>query len=172
MKPDINYERDIKIDVSALDLEWDEQPILMMKYTQHAAQMRKELDEAKQALDIARAEADRTIREDPGSYDISKVTEAAISSAILTYKPYIEASNALIQAKYEADMASGAVSAFSQRKDALEHLVRLFGLQYFAGPKVIRDILAEKESRNSINSSSDAGIASRLNRERPPLRRS
>ena len=169
MKPDINYEGDIKIDTSALDLEWEDQPVLMMKYTRHAADARKDLDQANQALTIAKAEADRTIREDPDSYDIVKVTENAIASAILTYKPYIEAYNKYLAAKYEADMAQGAVNAFMQRKDALEQLVKLFGLQYFAGPRVPRDLKVERERRDA---NVDAGIATKINEARKILRRS
>jgi hypothetical protein len=169
MNKDINYERDIKIDTSALDLEWEDQPVLMMKYTQHAASMRRVLDESKQALDIARAEADRTIRENPESYDITKVTEGSIGSAILTYKPFIEASEAFLKAKYEADMSQGAVNAFMQRKDALEQLVKLFGLQYFAGPKVPRELKAEREKRDA---NVDAGVAAKINQARRILTRS
>jgi len=169
MNTDINYERDIKIDTSALDLEWEDQPVLMMKYTQHAANMRKALDEANQALTIAKAEADRTIRENPAGYDITRVTEGAIASAILTYKPYIQAYNQYLSAKYEEDMAKGAVQAFNQRKEALENLVQLFRASYFAGPKVPRELKVERERRDA---NVDAGVASKLNRERQPLRRS
>ena len=34
----MNYEKEILIDESALDVEWLEQPRLMMRYTRHAAE--------------------------------------------------------------------------------------------------------------------------------------
>jgi len=144
----MDYAKDIIIDEEALDKEWLRQPALMMKYAKHSARMQNALEEAKQELDIARAEADRTIRENPKGFDIpDRVTEGAISSAILTYKPYIEASKAFLDAKYEADMAKAAVNAFEHRKSALENLVRLYGQQYFAGPSVPYQINREWEAK-------------------------
>ena len=44
-------------------------------------------------------------------------------------------------------MAQGAVYAFEQRKTSLENLVRLHGQQYFAGPKMPRDLRKEVDRR-------------------------
>ena len=64
--------------------------------------------------------------------------------ATLKYK---KANEEFLNAKYEVDVAQAAVVAMSQRKDALENLVRLHGQQYFAGPKVPHDISELRESR-------------------------
>ena len=159
----MDYEKDIVIDENSLDLEWLEQPALMMKYSRHAAKMRREIDEVKQNLDIVKAEVDQKIRKNPGKYKIEKVTEGAISSAILVDNDYQEAYSAYLDAKYEADIAQSAVYAFEQRKSALENLVRLHGQQYFAGPKVPRDLNWEREERRK---KVDAGVASKMTRSR------
>jgi hypothetical protein len=143
----MNYEKDIKIDAEALDLEWLEQPQLMLKYCQHAADMRYKLDAAKEALDLARAELDKEIRTNPERFGIGKVTESVVENTILMQPEYREASEAMANAKYESDVAQNAVRAIDQRKDALENLVRLFGLQYFAGPRVPRDLSQEVQKR-------------------------
>ena len=142
-----DYEKDIRIDHSALDVEWINQPVLLMKYARHSAQTKKDLDMAKQNLDICKAELDRDIREKPERYDIIKVTEGSIQSAILTHERYKASYQAWLNAKYEADMAQGAINAFNQRKEALENLARLFAYQYFAGPKMPRDLTWEVEER-------------------------
>ena len=82
----MNYEKDITIDPEALDVEFLRQASLMLKYCQHSARMRMEVDKAKQDLDIAKAEADKKIRDDPESYGINKVTETAIANAVLIEK--------------------------------------------------------------------------------------
>ena len=46
---------------------------------------------------------------------------------------------------------SQLLKAFEQRKDALENLVRLHGQQYFAGPKIPRDLPSEMEKRTNKN---------------------
>lgn len=143
----MNYESDLRIDETALDLEWLEQPSLFMKYARHLANARKILDEEKQSLDVKRAELDRNIRENPDKFGIEKITEGAISSAILTSLEYKTAYQKFLDVKYEVDMASNAIQAFNQRKDALENLVKLYGQQYFAGPKMPRDLHWEREEK-------------------------
>lgn len=137
-----SYEDDMRIDDQMLDVEWLEQPEKMFKYCRIAAQARKELDIAKEAVDIVKARLDNQIRNTPDVFGIGKVTETAVENVILSRDEYIKANNNLMQLRYEADMAAGAVRAMEQRKDALENLVRLHGQSYFAGPRVPHDDLA------------------------------
>ena len=159
----MNYEQDITIDDSALDIEWLEQPRLFMKYARHSAEASRDLDKAKENLDIVKAEIDLKIRSNPEKYGLEKVTETAIQNTILTNKQYQETNQAMLDARYEAEMAKGAVRAMEQRKDALENLVRLHGQQYFAGPKVPRDLTWERQERQK---KVDAGIAGKMMRRR------
>jgi hypothetical protein len=121
----------------------------MMKYAQISASARKTLDEAKEELEFVRAELDKAIRSNPDRYDIDKITEAVVIATITIHKDYQKASSVLINAKYENDMAYGAVKAIDARKDALENLVRLHGQQYFAGPKVPRDLSFEAQQKHN-----------------------
>ena len=143
----MNYEKDIRIDESALDIEWKEQPVLMMKYTRHAARMRQELDLAKENLELEKAEIDKEIRQHPSDFGIEKITENAVQNTIITTEQFKEANKRMSEAKFELDIAQAAVIAISQRKDALENLVKLLGLQYFAGPKMPRNLSVEAQKR-------------------------
>jgi exonuclease VII small subunit len=147
MSKEINYAEDIQIDGEALDLEWLNQSSLMFKYGRHSANMQRKLEEAKQELDIARAEADKEIRNDPEKFGLTKTTDSVVANAILNCGDYQEAYSQYMDAKYEADMARAAVNAFEHRKSALENLVRLYGQQYFAGPSVPYQINREWESK-------------------------
>ncbi len=161
----MDYERDIKIDENALDLEWKDQAELFMKYALHLANTQKELDSFKQELDIMRAEIDKSIRENPEKYGIEKVTEGAIQSAILTDKGFIQANKDYLNVKFENDMAKNAVQAFNQRKEALENLVKLHGQQYFAGPKMPRDLSFEAEKREK-QKKANVAVGSMMRRTR------
>ena len=143
----INYEKDIEIDENSLDIEWLDQPKKMLKYAKHAAQMRRELDISKQNLDIAKSEADKKIRNNPEKYKIEKVTENTVAAAIIIESGYKTAYEEYLEAKYESEMASNALTAFEQRKSALENLVKLHGQQYFSGPSVPRDLQWEREEK-------------------------
>jgi len=160
---ELNYASDLKIDEDALDLELLEQASLFMRYAKNYAETRRVLDEEKQRLDIVKADIDKQIREHPEKFKVEKITEGAIQSAILTEGTYNIAYKKYLDAKFESDMASNAVQAFSQRKDALENLVRLYIANYFAGPSVPRDLSKERELKQK---QSNAGIASKLTRNR------
>ena len=143
----MNYERDLNIDETALDVEWKDQPILMMKYVRHASQMKKEVEEVKEKLDIVRAGLDKDIRISPEKFNIVKLTESVITSTIITQKNYKDKNEEFLEAKYESDMAQGALRALESKKAALENLVRLHGQQYFAGPSVPRDFSKEVQKK-------------------------
>ncbi len=150
----MDYEKDIQIDESALDAMWLDQPSLMFKYAKNAAEMRRELDLAKEKLDLVKAELDKEIRTNPDKFGIEKITEAVVTNTMITTLKYKKANDEFLNVKYEVDVAQAAVVAMSQRKDALENLVRLHGQQYFAGPKVPHDISELRESRQkNVNKS-------------------
>ena len=141
----MNYEKDIQIDPDQLDVEWLNQPALMMKYTRHAADMKAAVEKARQNIDLVKAELDKDIRQNPEDYALEKVTEGALTAIIQSSKKFIKANDAHRDAKYEADIASGAINAFEHRKRALENLVTLHGQQYFAGPSIPRNLCKEWE---------------------------
>ncbi len=143
----LDYEKEIRIDETALDVEWLEQPKLFMRYARYAAETQKMLDLAKTNLDLVKAELDKAVRENPDKFGIGKLTETVVLNTILSLPEYKEANEKYINAKYEAEIAKSAVRAFEQRKEALENLVRLHGQEYFAGPKVPRDLSFEVKQR-------------------------
>ena len=147
MKANFDYEKEIEIDPEALDIEWLQQPVLFLKYSEAAAQARKEVDFAKEKLDVVRARLDKSIREAPEQYGVKKITEAVVANTVLTQDEYREAYKEMVNAKYQADLLTKVVQAFDQRKSALENLVRLYGQGYFSGPQEPRDINIEWEKR-------------------------
>jgi hypothetical protein len=149
----MNYEQDIMIDPDALDVEWGNQASLMMKYARFLANTRMVLDKAKEALDIVKAELDKDIRSNPDRYGLEKITDKVVENTIPLSQEYKAASERLINAKYEADIAYGAVKSIDARKDALENLVRLHGMQYFAGPSVPRDLSFEMQKHEKQKAS-------------------
>jgi len=143
MRKELDYESAVHIDPTALDVEWLRQADLMMQYSDHAAQMRKAMDLAKESFDLAQAQIDTEIRGDPDKYLHGvKLTEGAVKSIVTLQPRYKEASAAFLEARYEYDVALGAVRAIDQKKSALENLVRLLGVSYFAAPKAPHDLAA------------------------------
>ncbi len=139
----LNYEEDVRIDPDALDIEWLRQAELMLLYTRHSANTKKELDDAKERLEVGKARIEMDIRKNPSAYGLEKITEGAIQSTIILQKELLDLSQKFAEARYENDVAIAAVRAIDQKKSALENLVRLLGASYFAGPQVPRDLSKE-----------------------------
>jgi hypothetical protein len=154
----MNYLEDINIDESALDIEWLRQPYLMLEYGMYCADKRKEMDVYKEEIKLVEAKLDKKIRESSER----KMTESELNRMIAMQPEYQEAVKRYINAKYEYEIASAAVRALETKKSALENLVKLHGQQYFAGPKVPRNL--EKEWENMKGKYVDSRIAKKLNK--------
>lgn len=145
----MNYEADIEINETELDVEWLDQPALMMRYARYLADVKMAFDKVKERLELVKAELDKVIRTNPERFDIEKITDKVVENTIPMQATYKEASEALINAKYEMEMTYGAVKAIDARRDALENLVRLHGQQYFAGPQEPRDLHWERDKKRA-----------------------
>ncbi len=155
MKNDIN-EIELDINENELDKEWIDQPKKVYRWSEKVAVVRRELEELKSEQDVIRAELDKDIRESPEAYGIVKITETAISSAILLQRKYREGLQAISSKKYELDVLQGFTNALEHRKHALQDLVKLYGQNYFSTPfvdsnekKSIQE-LTKKSARSTI----------------------
>ena len=142
-----DYEEELRIDPDALDVEWLEQPMVFMRWSQKSADARAAVDRAKMNLDVVEAEVASDVRLNPTKYGLEKITEAAIRSAVLRSEEYVNATNVFIAFKHESDILGAAVRSFDQRKVALENLVKLQQQSYFAGPKEPRNLGEEFDKR-------------------------
>ena len=162
---DINYERDIHIDESALDVEWADQAELALKYGRHYAECRRTITEAEEKIKVVRAELIAEANSDPeGTTNKEKPNAADIEAYYRNHKRHKAAKESWVQAQYECNMAEVAKNEFSfTRKAALEALVNLYVAGYFAGPKMPRNLVEERKIKQE---EADQGVATKLNRER------
>jgi hypothetical protein len=145
----LDYQQDVQIDETALDVEWLEQAELSMRYGRHYALCKKRLTEADEKVKVVRAELIKRANSDPEKYCHKDKPNAADIEAYYRMHPkHIAAKEEWVKAQYDLDIAEIAKNEISfTRKAALEHLVKLFLGSYFAGPKVPRDLIKEMKSR-------------------------
>lgn len=164
---ELNYEADVKIEESALDVEWLQQPALALKYGQHAAFMRKQANLAEQRVKVVAAELTRAAAND--SLNLTgkeKPTVGEIDAFVRTHPDHQRLKQAWIDADYEATYAETAHKEISfTRKQSLENLVILHGQNYFAGPSIPRDLSHEWQKRERQRKA-DAPVAEVLRRRR------
>ena len=136
----------IAIDPLRLDEEWLDQPKQLHRMAEEAADGRKDVDHAKLKLDIVDAELARAVRKTPEMFGIDKVTETTISTAVTVQPAHKEAVEELNDARHRLGIAQAAVDALEHRKRALEKLVDLHGMSYFAEPSASSEHKDEVET--------------------------
>jgi hypothetical protein len=136
----LNYSRDLEIDQYNLELELLAIAKQIMAYSEAHVQAQFNRDRAKQRRDVAEAELDLVARSEPYPEDIpisaktGQPTETAVVNWIHKQSKYQEAQLQRQQDEYVVNMLQAAVFAFQAKKTALENLVRLFGMKYYAEP--------------------------------------
>ena len=150
----MDYKEDMHIDENALDVEFLEQPELMVKYSTMLAEVKQSRDLRKENLDFISATIDKEIRADPDVFDLDKLTETIVKNTVIMQGKYKEAMNLLIDSNFEVNVLQGVVNAIDARKSSLENLVKLHGQEYFAGPSIPHDLSAlRKEKSEEIHHS-------------------
>jgi len=74
-------------------------------------------------------------------------TGQAIEAYYRSHSDYVELKGKRSRAAFEVDMLKNAVFAVNKKTTALENLVRLLLGEYFAGPKLPRDLSSENLER-------------------------
>lgn len=146
-----DFKAELKINELKLEHEWMEQPSLFMKWAELSATARFELDEAERDFELTCATIEQDIRTNPETFGLSKITENALLSAKIMTPQYNEALTKVNKARFNSAVLNSAVKAFDQRKDALENLVKLYGMNYYSNPDVKQPdskILTKMSDRN------------------------
>lgn len=160
----MNYEEDLALDASMIDVDCLNQPEMVMKYARIAADAELELDNLKERLELIKAELDNEIRTNPEKFGISKITETVVTNTVLMQTRYKKATADYLQAKHEARIVKGATEAVNHRKTMLENLVKLHGQSYFAGPSIPHDLSNEWRKKQE-QSNMDSRIGAKLKRK-------
>ena len=168
MYDELNYEKDARIDENALDFEWLNQAQLAMKYCRNYAYLRKVADRAKENLNVIEAELMKKANEDPVEIiGKAKPTVKDLENYCVTHDEYKEALSEKLEAEHEAKMAELAKNEIAYtRKEALQNMVQLHGQQYFAGPKVPRNLKdlrqKQKEVEKTVTKKTAKGMKRKL----------
>ena len=164
----MDYEKDIKIDESSLDVEWLDQGSLGIRYCQHESLMKKKERWASEKVKTTRSELILQCNEDPmKALNKAKPNAGDIEAYYRSNLAYKAAKEEWINAVEEAEFAELARWEICyNRRTALENLVVLHGQMYFAGPKVPRNLTNEWQKKQS-QSRVDKGISQKLKRGEP-----
>ena len=145
----LDYERDMQIDPDALDVEWLGQAGLALRYGRHVCELQRQVAQLRERVKTVRSELIRQANDAPEECcNKTRPNAADIEAYYRTQERYKQAVEEAQEAEYELAYAEVAKNEICYtRKAALENLVVLHGQQYFAGPKIPRNISKEWERR-------------------------
>ena len=132
------------IEEGNLHKEWRDQAELFQMAAKDLAELRFRLDQAESALEVAKAECARQIRNTPSAFGIPKSTEPAVKEAVILHPQYQKATRKVNRLKYEVAMQKADVDAYEHRKKALEKMVDLYLSGYWSEPREGRGKMSEK----------------------------
>ena len=152
-------EEDLAINKFRLDREWLNQPQLYIKYAMASAHFSKMAALAADEVKVLEANLEADAAEDPGAClgQGVKATIERCKNYALQHPQRVKARNKAVHAKYQADMALNAVFACNQRKDALEQLVRLQGMELNSSP-VARDTTSRQGEEAVLRSAATEAV--------------
>lgn len=141
------------IDLDKLDRDWVTHASTVYEFALQLADARDDRDRAKAALDIANDDLDRMaaeveldVRRHPERFGIEKITEAVVKASVLICPKYRDAQEVVYTARrrvnkalHDVGILEAAIKALDHKRDGLEAAGRLFGMSYFAAPRVDRE---------------------------------
>lgn len=126
----------LAIDEGALDRECLAHPRRLLRWVLLEADARQEVALTKARVDLAEARVRRAVRLDPASFGLKeKYTVGDIAEVVTLSKEYNEALTEFTAAEHHADQVRGVVSALHEKRRAIERLVELKQIDYYAEPR-------------------------------------
>lgn len=139
------------IDEFRLEDEWQGHSQMVLNAGVLVAEKQKDFDVAKDLFERTKADLDFEIRRDPTAYNIGKMTETAVQSAMILHPEYKIASGQVIKTRYELQQAQAIANSLEHRKRALSMLVELWMHDYYSdsSPKSPSDVEFDKRAVRS-----------------------
>ena len=107
------------------------QPSYYADVAEVAAELKAEVQAAKSNLELVKAEINSDVRANPGQYNLDKVTEGAIQTAVTLSGRVKEADAVYALACRQHDMIQVLVTAFEHRRSMINNEVQLYINNYW-----------------------------------------
>ncbi len=141
------------IDKNRLDEECERHQDLYEEYAIMLADAKEAFNRLDAKVDLAKAEVELLIRDNPKAFDISKVSEAAIKAAVIASDTYQEKIRLRIRAQKRVDTLTVIVRGMEHRKTMIEKLCELDARGYYARPTPKGDYseVRRKKKKKSVD---------------------
>ena len=125
------FEDDAYLDVLSLGKEVFLQPTLYEKYSRYMTNLEDERDGVQAALDYKTDMMSLSIREDPDSYELGKLTEGAIKAIININEDVMELKKDLQYVNKLVKEAKGALYSIDRKGRSLDNATKMYVTGYW-----------------------------------------
>lgn len=126
--PDLNFEKDLAIDLDNLHEEWRSHARTRYNYACEVSHLERATKKAHENAKVVRSKLIKEAKEKGAG-------NATLQEAYYRdHEDHTQAKDTQINAEYDLSMAWNALNAFDNRKSALENEVKLWSRNYFATP--------------------------------------
>ena len=145
--------RSLRIHLTALHKDAQEQPELADQAGELAASLKAEARRRRIDVDEAKGRANISIRQNPGQYGLDKVTETAVTACVPIHPDVVKSVREAVDADELADKAAALAEAYHHRKSMIQDEVKLYLGNYFGEAEVKdmgqaeREVIADKVDR-------------------------
>lgn len=139
--------KSFKISLDELDKNWVEQQDWYEEYADLLPDAKEKVDDYDTKLDLAKADAELDIRNNPSEYFDGDLKEALVKALVAKHEKVEKYTKLLNTAKHRVRIIEAGINKLEMRKRCLEGLVSLHGQSYFARPR------AKSHDRNALDKS-------------------
>ena len=175
---DFDFENEVDIDLDNLHEEWRTHAQIRYKYAKEVAYLDMKVKQQRKLIEIKKAKLKEAISklilqvkgENP-KFTVQQIdaTIAGHTVAITPEKELSDAQDKLIEIEYDLNMAKNALTAFDDRKEALENAVKLWTRNYFSSPTEERQIKTTEsiaaKGRDGITKKARTGMNKRRSKK-------
>lgn len=129
----MGFFEDKRIDLNNLHFEWMRQVDLSHEYGMNLAEARKRVEKAQEAVKVEEALAGERVRSKLSGMNV-KFTVDMVKDGVALDEELRECKEELIEALYNRDVINAGFTAIQDKKKALEGLVELLRMEYWAVP--------------------------------------
>lgn len=173
--PEFNLDEELSIGLDNLHEEWRTHAAKRYKYACEVAHLDKVAKQQRKLIEVKKAKLKEAasklillIKGDNPKFTVQQV-DATIAGHEYMQSPekeYSDAQDKLIEIEYDLNMAKNALSAFDDRKIALENEVKLWTRNYFSSPTEERQIEPGKSISVKGKEEASQNARSTMNRKR------
>lgn len=120
---EVNYQRDVSIDVIHFDLEWLRQADLALRYGEELAEARRLMDRAEEDKKVEEAKAGKRIR-DKIEAEKRKLTVDAVKDEVFLDTEFSDAREAYSMASHNFNLVKAAYDAIMAKKSTMENYLK------------------------------------------------